>query len=366
MTLYYYLMVVLLGLPALFAWLDFLKYLFTGETFYKSLTHVIETIIMLFALAVLLMDLDAKNDCCGDSATFAPGHTLTITVLVLLSLGAYFYSSYRKTIAPPILEIVVNCLLIIGFLLDLVVGIQEISSVTWIFGNGPIATYFLIMLAQNHKKAMESLDEEAGIHDSRFISLCRKLIFLHPLAKMPILLVLCLPVLIVLVWVLLLFGQKPDSIIRAFTDTYKHGFSKLDYQCNGVVCGGHFLCTIAANGHRDLVRPIRMGIRADQPIKCNRQLLISNAFEELLEQHLPWLHRPVRNFYNKIGALIHRHYAALNHAWVSDCVYLLMKPLEWLFLLVLYLFDRHPENRIAQQYLHWDDRRKLKAALPLA
>jgi hypothetical protein len=350
----------LLGLPALFAWLDFLKYLFTGETFHKGLTHVIETIIMTFALAVLLFDIGANNDCCGDSATFAPEHRLTVVVLVLLCLAAYFYSSYRKTIAPPIFEIIVNCLLIIGFLLDLAVGAQEILSVTWIFGNGPIALYFLIMLAKNHKKAMESLDEQTAVDENRLVSFCRKLLFLHPLAKMPILLFLCLPVLILLVWVLLLFGQKPDSLIRAFTDTYKHGFSQLDSQCNGVVCGGHFLCTIAANGHKDLVRPIRMGIRADKPIKCNRQLLISNAFEELLEQHLPWLHRPVRNFYNKIGALIHRYHAPLNHAWVSDCIYLLMKPLEWLFLLVLYLFDRHPENRIAQQYLHWDDRLKLK------
>ena len=29
----------------------------------------------------------------------------------------------------------------------------------------------------------------------------------------------------------------------------------------------------------------------------------------------------------------------------------LMKPLEWLFLVVLYTFDRKPENRICSQYL---------------
>jgi hypothetical protein len=34
-----------------------------------------------------------------------------------------------------------------------------------------------------------------------------------------------------------------------------------------------------------------------------------------------------------------------------------MKPLEWIFLLVLYLADREPETRIAQQYLHRDHRR---------
>lgn len=35
----------------------------------------------------------------------------------------------------------------------------------------------------------------------------------------------------------------------------------------------------------------------------------------------------------------------------ADLVWLLMKPLEWLFLLVLYLFDATPENRIAVQYM---------------
>ena len=28
-----------------------------------------------------------------------------------------------------------------------------------------------------------------------------------------------------------------------------------------------------------------------------------------------------------------------------------MKPLEWIFLIVIYLFDANPENRIAIQYL---------------
>ena len=34
-----------------------------------------------------------------------------------------------------------------------------------------------------------------------------------------------------------------------------------------------------------------------------------------------------------------------------DVIYYLMKPLEWIFLLVLYLVDRKPENRIALQYI---------------
>lgn len=36
----------------------------------------------------------------------------------------------------------------------------------------------------------------------------------------------------------------------------------------------------------------------------------------------------------------------------ADIVYILMKPLEWCFLIFLYLFDTRPERRIANQYLY--------------
>ena len=36
--------------------------------------------------------------------------------------------------------------------------------------------------------------------------------------------------------------------------------------------------------------------------------------------------------------------------YTADVIYFLMKPLEWLFLIVLYLTDVNPEDRIAVQY----------------
>jgi hypothetical protein len=40
-----------------------------------------------------------------------------------------------------------------------------------------------------------------------------------------------------------------------------------------------------------------------------------------------------------------------------------MKPLEWTFLLILYSFDRKPENRIARQYLSGEDKAYLRSVL---
>jgi len=78
---------------------------------------------------------------------------------------------------------------------------------------------------------------------------------------------------------------------------------------------------------------------------------VANAFEELLQERMPAVHRSIRKQYNKVGNLIHRYYNIFNNKIISDIVYILMKPLEWCFLLVLYTFDSKPENRIATQYL---------------
>ncbi|WP_314165055.1 DUF6688 family protein, partial [Lachnoanaerobaculum gingivalis] len=37
--------------------------------------------------------------------------------------------------------------------------------------------------------------------------------------------------------------------------------------------------------------------------------------------------------------------------WIADIIYIVMKPLEWIFLMVIYMSDVHPENRIATQYM---------------
>ncbi len=101
------------------------------------------------------------------------------------------------------------------------------------------------------------------------------------------------------------------------------------------------------NGHKAIVKPTRAGIRHDVKIIVNRQLCIANAFEQLIEEKTPKFHRIVRKVYDKYGYAISRHITTLYRA---DIVYIAMKPLEWLFLIVLYLFDINPENRIAIQY----------------
>ncbi len=56
----------------------------------------------------------------------------------------------------------------------------------------------------------------------------------------------------------------------------------------------------------------------------------------------------IRYFYDTYGYPVSKH---IRSAWAADVVYVIMKPLEWFFLMILYLFDEKPENRIASQYL---------------
>ncbi|MBR6308989.1 MAG: hypothetical protein IKR39_10335 [Lachnospiraceae bacterium] len=156
-----------------------------------------------------------------------------------------------------------------------------------------------------------------------------------------------IPILGVILLILTLFGQQPDIIVKAWTETADFTFSQRIAPPN-LPYEGHYLCTVAARGHKGLVRPLRYGERNGTVVVVNRQLEIANAFEQVLEERTPRFHRAVRNFYDKHGLPIAR---VIRTKFSSDVVYILMKPLEWIFLVVLYLTDANPENRIHVQYL---------------
>lgn len=345
--------------------IDFLVYLFSGKHFLNEFFLRVTEIFVLLILPFIflsLSDFGLKNECCRDSAFFSPAHTITIYSLIIICLLTYFYLSYRESLLTPATELLLNTIILGGIILNVFIAIQVQAFGVGILGNGPIIILFLYILIKNHKLWKQSTQNDRSIYQSKLELVCWRLLNWKFFQKLPILLLLCLPVLVAAMIVLMLFGQKPDSFILAFTDTYKHGLSELD--CTGVICpDGHFLCTIAASGHQNVVKPLRKGIRQECLIKVNRQLLIANAFEDLLEEKLPYLHKPIRRTYNLIGGNFARLYRALSNKWLSDLIYIMMKPLEWIFLASLYLLDRTPENRIAKQYLFQHHRRAIDLGL---
>ena len=161
-------------------------------------------------------------------------------------------------------------------------------------------------------------------------------------------LILALPLLGVLVAFLALFGQAPDSIIQAWTETSDWTMSQQVSPPN-LHEDMHYLCTVAASGHEKVVKPLRVGKRHGHKVIVNRQLCVANAFEQLIQEKTPKFHRAVRGAYDKYGYPIAKH---IRSRFVADLVWIIMKPAEWVFLFVLYLFDSKPENRIALQYPH--------------
>lgn len=154
------------------------------------------------------------------------------------------------------------------------------------------------------------------------------------------------PLLGVLICILALFGQSPNSVIRAFTETSDWNLSQQTAPQN-IYYDEHYLCTVAAGGHKKLVKPLRRGVRHGHTVVVNRQLCVANAFEQILEENTPRFHKFVRHIYDTYGFPIAKR---IHSPYIADAIYLLMKPLEWLFLMVLYAVDVHPEDRIAVQY----------------
>lgn len=154
------------------------------------------------------------------------------------------------------------------------------------------------------------------------------------------------PLLGILLAVLLLFGQSPDILIKAFTETSQWNLSQKVSPQN-VYHDEHYLCTVAAGGHRKIVKPLRLGVRHGHEVIVNRQLCVANAFEQILEERTPRFHRAVRKFYDTYGFPVAR---LIKSRHIADMIYYLMKPLEWSFLIILYLTDPRPEDRIALQY----------------
>ncbi len=149
------------------------------------------------------------------------------------------------------------------------------------------------------------------------------------------------------IMILALFGQRPDNLIRAWTETSQWNLSAQVSPPN-IVYDQHYLCTVAAGGHKKLVKPLRMGVRHGHKVVVNRQLCIANAFEQILQERLPKTHKKIRRFYDAYGFPIA---AMIRSPWAADMIYLVMKPLEWGFLTVLYLTDARPEDRIRMQYI---------------
>src|SRR3954453_14297116 len=118
---------ILLGLPALIILVDFFAFLFSGRQVVNKLLFRFTEVGSMLILPLLYGNFGKVNECCCDdldTAVFSPHHQLTIGILIILCLAAYFYSSLRTKLTTPVLEILVNTLLLTGIVLNVFIAIH--------------------------------------------------------------------------------------------------------------------------------------------------------------------------------------------------------------------------------------------------
>lgn len=276
----------------------------------------------------------------------------TLAVVALLAVTGYFILAFvplKKL--PPLVVVLSLSATYLGIIETVLLAVQvfdrkeKLDIYLWLLPLNGILIVARIVLEKVREWQTISM-EKMKIHSNLFLNFCDKI--LNRAVLWPFLAVLFMfPLLGVLIMILILFGQTPDAVIKAWTETSDWNLSLREAPQN-ICYDEHYLCTVAAGGHKKVVKPLRLGVRHGHQVIVNRQLCVANAFEQVLEERTPNFHRKVRNFYDAYGfpvaKLIHSKYTA-------DLIYILMKPLEWIFLIVLYLVDVKPENRIAVQYM---------------
>ena len=290
-------------------------------------------------------------------------YLLTLTTISVVSFFCYLFLKFRRKHMSPLIK--VFCIsgiyggvaLCFVFLFQLLSGARPEGIDLTLFWNENrfyilflcvLPVIYLIHVAELFLELVKEQGkiQEKIIYHNQFLESCN-LFLAKGVNAYWMALIFMLPLYGIVIAVLCLFGQKPDSLIEAFTKTSDWVLSR-EIAPPPVEYDTHYLCTVALQGHKKLVKPMRYGIRRGEKIVVNRQLCVANAFEQLLEERAPVLHRYIRSFYNKYGYPVSRW---ITNPWSADIIYLFMKPLEWIFLFFLYLFDEKPENRICKQYL---------------
>ncbi len=286
---------------------------------------------------------------------FSRDHVPTLIFFCLFGLLCYFILKFYKRQFSPLVESVHLAGTYIGTIVNIFMAVQLSKGVFGEFANRPVIifmylfflNYFAMMICLLVRIAKrKALDQGEKEYSNVILNRCNKFL-VKGANRFIAAVVLMLPLLGISILILTLFGQQPDSIIKVFTETSDWVLST-KISPPPIEYDGHYLCTVSLRGHKKLVKPLRYGLRHGKKIVVNRQLCVANAFEQLIMEKWPGFHRGVRNFYDTYGYPISKF---IKKAWVADIVYIIMKPLEWIFLITLYLFDEKPENRIAKQYL---------------
>ena len=279
--------------------------------------------------------------------------TISIFIILFLGIISFFILKCFSEKLSPIIYVLFSSLLILNVIFTIIYIIQVWGHLSgfnismMLFGLITLNLFYLDELRTSLNLYIENELNNDRVYKNKLIFTLRK--FTLNFRNIAITWAIFLfPLVLIIQLICILFGQTPTSLIDAFLHTSGYNLSSIPAPEPIILeYDGHYLCTVSVKGHKKLVKPLRYGIRHGHKIMVNRQLLIANAFENILEQYTPKLHKIIRNFYDKYGYPLSKH---INTKLSADIIYIFMKPLEWIFLFVIYTVDEHPEDRINIQY----------------
>lgn len=284
---------------------------------------------------------------------FSNNHLLSLFFFITAFIFSCITIWSKGRYIPPLLFFICISFIVLGQMLSVLLIFHTYTNIALINNgiNFGLLLYPILNIILSLKILISVSKQEIVISKSRTYQhqiLEKMNMFLQKRENDPLwFLILLIPVFISSILILVLFGQDSDSLIKVFTETSTWHFSQkthppiLDHK-------GHYLCTVAALGTPKIVKPIRLGTRNGHIIIINRQLQIANAFEELIMDWSPIAHQFIRKNYDNYGYPLS---ILIQKPIFSNITYLLMKPIEWGFLIVLYLFCIKPEAKIKKQYL---------------
>ncbi|MEM5771055.1 MAG: DUF6688 family protein, partial [Bacillota bacterium] len=177
-------------------------------------------------------------------------------ILILFAFAIIGYSILRIKMTshlPPLIialciaAMYIGCALSIGWIMQLSPNLFEAYTVIPVEGslmclfplNYIISTIILIRRIVKERPVIPE-----KIYSRRFLSWCDKI--LNKSCGLPVLaFILMFPLIGLIISFLTIFGQQPDAVIKAFTDTSDWLFSQ-KISPPPVYMDGHYLCTVAA------------------------------------------------------------------------------------------------------------------------
>lgn len=331
-----------------------------------SLKEIIAATAYLLSMGLMLIGLLIHNnqyytaiDPIDDQCyiPFGDKHIITLIFYFIAFNASILLLWLKGAKLPPLTQVLSLSFLVIGILINFVVLLQLSAHNIESLGNYspsehlffllpmPLISILISIILLVHMIKNKMITANDKTYTNRFLNKLN--LFFAKKNNLPVWgIILIIPLLLLITAILILFGQDTNSLVKVFTETTTWRFSQhmhppvLDHK-------GHYLCTVAVAGNPKIVKPIRTGKRHGKIIIVNRQLLIANAFEEMIQELSPRLHQLIRSNYDKYGYNLSKK---INNEQMSNLTYVLMKPLEWGFLACLYLFCEKPEERINKQY----------------